>query len=334
MNRTGLLILLLFTFGLMSCETDFEINAYPGEDITVVFGLLDQTDTVHYIKITRAFLGENDALIMAQDPSLSDYGDILDVKVEEYSNSNLTATFQCVRTKIIDKETGTFYYPEQYIYAFTADLHTESIYKLIIKNNETGKEVTAETGLVGDFSVEKPYYNPANPQLSFVTSNWQYASSEAKWESAKNGRLYEPLFRFNYREVDIPSSDTVDKHVDWTLSAVKSTLLSGGEPMLSPYNAESFYAYLEAVIPVDYNKIRLIGNINFMLSVGGDELSTYIDLNAPSTSIIQERPAYTNVSNGIGIFSCRRTKTLTYNFNSYSIDKLANGEYTSQLGFQ
>ena len=195
----------IFVLGLASCETDFEINA-PGQDITVVFGLLDHSDTVHKIKITKAFLGEEDAIVMAQDPANSDYGDILDVTVEEYNNGSLTRVFNCVRTLITDKEEGIFYSPNQYIYVFTATLNATSSYHLKIVNRETGKEVSAETGLVGDFTVDKPYYNPGNPQIGLVGNNGQYTESEAKWKSAKNGRLYEPSFRFHYREVDLTTN--------------------------------------------------------------------------------------------------------------------------------
>lgn len=333
MKRSYLLAFFVILAGFYSCETDFEINA-PGKDITVVFGLLDQGDSAHYIKINKAFLGEDDALIMAQDPANSDYGNILTVQVEEYSNEILTRTFNCVRTEITDKEEGDFYYPNQFVYVFYGILNTSCKYILKIENTETEKIVTAETGLVVDFTVEKPYYNPMSPQMGFVNTNGQYSSGEAKWKSAKNGRLYEPSFRFHYREVDLTTSDTTDKFVDWRLTSVKSSLLDGGETMISSYNSETFYSYLESVIPVDYNKARLIGKVDFILSVGGDELSTYIELNRPSSSIIQERPAYTNVSNGIGIFSCRHNKVLSYTLSSYSVQKLIEGEYTNNLGFQ
>ncbi len=333
MRNIRIVFMLVAVLLLASCETDFEINA-PGSDITVVFGLLDQNDSIHKIKINKAFLGEEDAIVMAQDPVNSDYGDILTVQVEEYLNGNLSRTFQCTRTEITDKEEGLFYYPNQYIYVFTADLKTDAIYRLVITNNETSKVVEAETGLVGDFSVEKPYYNPSNPVLNLVGNNGLYVEAEAKWKSAVNGRLYEPVFRFNYREVDQATSDTTDKHIDWRLTSVKSQNLNGGEIMINLYNSESFYRYLEANIPVDYSKTRLIGKVDFIISVGGDELTTYIDLNGPSSSIIQERPAYTNVSNGIGIFSCRRTIRKTFSLSFYSVDKLINGEYTNQLNFQ
>jgi hypothetical protein len=326
-------LLLVFVAGFTSCKTDFDINAEP-EDITVAFGLLDQNDDAHYIKITRAFLGEEDALVMAQDPANSTYGDALSVTVEEYTNETLSRTFYCYDTLITDKEDGVFYYPNQEIYVFHGNLNVNSTYTLNIVNNETGKTVTAETGLVNDFTVEKPYYNPGNPQLSFVSNNGQYSSSVAKWKSAKNGRLYEPVFRFHYREVNLTTSDTTDKYIDWRLTSVKSSLLDGGENLETSYNSEAFYSYLEASIAADYNIYRIIGKIDFIMSVGGDDLSTYIDLNKPSSSIIQERPVYTNISKGgIGLFSCRHTKILTYSLSSFSVDKLINGEHTYQLNF-
>jgi len=327
------LMLLLLIVSAVSCETDFDINA-PQKDIMVVFGLLSQDDSIHYVKITKAFIGESDALVMAQDPANSDYGDVLTVQVEEYSNGSLSRTYNCVRTLITEKEDGGFYAPDQYLYAFTGDLKSTYEYRLKITHNETGKEVSSETGMVSDFAVTKPYYNPANPQIGFVNSNGQYSQSEVKWESAKNGRLYEPTFRFNYREVDQITLDTVDMHLDWKLASTKASLLDGGETMISTYNSEAFYKFLEANIPVDFNKSRIIGMVDLIISVGGDELSTYIDLNKPSNSIIQERPAYTNVSNGIGIFSCRHTKKYSYKLSSYSVVALVSGQYTSQLNFE
>lgn len=333
MKRYYGIALLLFMGVFVSCSTDFDINA-PEKDITVVFGLLSSNDTTHYVKITRAFIGENDALVMAQDPALSDYGDVLTVQVEEYSNGTLSHTYGCVRTLVTNKDEGVFYAPEQYVYAFDGILNPEATYRLNILVDETGKSISAETGLVHSFPVIKPYYNPSNPQFSFVNSNGQYSEGEIKWESAKNGRVYETTLRFNYREATQGSTDTVNKYIDWKLSSVKSAKLDGGEELYVSYNSESFYRYLEALIPVDYTKTRLIGKVDLIITVGGDDLNTYMELNKPSNSIIQERPAFTNVSNGIGIFSCRYTKKQSFNLSAYSVIALINGDYTNQLGFQ
>jgi hypothetical protein len=161
---------------------------------------------------------------------------------------------------------------------------------------------------------------------------------ETKWKSAKNGRIYQPYFRFHYKEVNKTTLDTTSKYVDWYLSSLESSSLDGGEDMITSYNGESFFKNLQAHIPVDPNIDRVIGKTDYVIAVGGDELSIYMDLNKPSTTIIQERPAYTNVSSvgmtDVGIFSCRYLKIYSYNLTSFTRDKLFSSDYTSQLGFK
>jgi len=328
----ALFISLLFCY---SCSTDFDINAEKKE-IAIVYGLLNQTDTAQYVKITKAFLGENNALEMATDPAYSSYGEDLEVTVTQIHNGSEAGTYTLDKVWISDKDTGIFYSPLQEVYRFipTTPLSPSDSFRLRIYNTYSGNVVTATTNLIHDFSITKPVYNPDNPQLGLVGASLTYGTFEATWKSGKNGRIYEPLFRFHYREVNINTNDTTDKYVDWRLSTVKSEKLNGGEALSTNYNTEDFYKNIAAKVPVDANVVRLIGKVDFIISAGGDELSIYMDLNEPSTSIIQERPLYTNISNGLGIFSCRYTKKYSYNLTAFSIQKLMNGEYTSNLGFE
>ena len=63
------------------------------------------------------------------------------------------------------------------------------------------------------------------------------------------------------------------------------------------------------------------------MTVGTKNLNTYIQVNAPITGIVQQRPQFTTVSNGIGIFSSRYTHTeynigLTQDTRNYLVDEL------------
>ena len=93
MQRLLFTLLLLAYFLIPSCKTDFDINA-EYKDITIVYGLLNQKDSIHYIRINKAFLGEGNALIMATDPNntLYPYED-LNVTMEEYLNGSLNQVF-------------------------------------------------------------------------------------------------------------------------------------------------------------------------------------------------------------------------------------------------
>ncbi|MEI6852874.1 MAG: hypothetical protein WCL06_08530 [Bacteroidota bacterium] len=322
-------------FSFYGCSTDFNINAEK-QDITVVYGLLNQSDSTQYVKITKAFLGDVSAYELAQDPTLSSYGDDLTVTVTETVNGVTGRVFTLQKTIIPNKDTGVFYAPNQEVYMFKPVplLNPLGTYKIDILNNASAKKSTATTTLIKNFTVQKPAYNPDNPQIGFVNQAGEYGDYDAQWQSAKNGRVYEPVFRFHFKEVNKTTLDTTNRYIDWKLNSVKSTNLDGGEDMVVSYSSESFYKNLQSKLPVDLNVDRVIGKIDFIIAVGGDDLSIYIDLNKPSSSIIQERPAYTNITNGIGIFSCRYIKSYSYNLSQYSVNKLLNGTYTSQLGFK
>ncbi len=334
---SGFFILVAFCSLLLlnSCSTDFDINAEP-KDIAVVYGLLNQAETSQYIKITKAFLGDEDALVMAQNSQNSSYGDDLSVSLEEWKNGVKNTTYYFSKTTITDKESGVFYFPNQDVYeANIPQLKNDCIYKLFITNNVTGKLISAETSLVNE-SLFKLKIPMTGANIGFVNNAGEYVASEVKWITAKNGRLYEPVFRFHYSDSNINTQlrDTT-KYVDWILGNSKSNKLDGGEELSIPYDGESFFRIISGKIPVDPNIVKRHAiRIELIMSMGGDELSTYIDVNKPSSSIVQERPAYSNISNGVGIFSSRYKKVYKFNLSPATRIALLNNIYTQALNFE
>ena len=75
---------------------------------------------------------------------------------------------------------------------------------------------------------------------------------------------------------------------------------------------ESFFNFLSMELTKDDSKVRYFNGIDLVMTVGSEELDTYIKLNKPITGIVQERPQFTNINNGIGLFSSRFTK-ISYN---------------------
>ena len=71
---------------------------------------------------------------------------------------------------------------------------------------------------------------------------------------------------------------------------------------------ESFFNFLRLNIEKDDTKVRYFNSIDLVMTVGSEDLDTYIKVNKPITGIVQERPHFTNVNNGIGLFSSRYTK--------------------------
>ncbi|MDD5695876.1 MAG: hypothetical protein PHD61_11310 [Bacteroidales bacterium] len=310
------ILILSSILALMSCSTEVDlIGDY--EDITIVYGLLNQTDSISYLKINKAFLGDGNALIMAQEPDSSSYRNNLTVVLDEWKDGSLIQTFHFDTTTIYNKEEGTFYYPRQVIYRCLTyqQLDPESEYRLTITNRLSGKIISATTPLVSDFPILKPVINnPLKPTIHFPDND---NPKDLEWLSAKYGKLYNVVMRFHYKEKFSQVADTLYKYVETSYSPRKSESLDGGEEMLIQFANNSFYKLLENTVPYEPSKeatveVRYALSVEYIFSVAGDDFNTYMEVNDVSSSIVQERPEFTNIENGIGIFSSRYNKSRLY----------------------
>ena len=86
------------------------------------------------------------------------------------------------------------------------------------------------------------------------------------------------------------------------------------------YSNDGFYDFIADQIPYDDPikesnvRERYTNDVDFIIAVAAIELNTYMEVNEPSNSIVQERPDYSNITNGLGVLSSRyrniRTKKL------------------------
>ncbi|MCX6306150.1 MAG: hypothetical protein NT040_14400 [Bacteroidetes bacterium] len=326
---------------LFSCNKDLKVNA-DWKDVTVVYGLLDQSDTITYIKITKAFLGEGNALQFAKVPDSSIYPDKLEVRMDEYLLTGADTTFRksypCDTVTIHNKEAGDsiFYYPDQLMYfaRTLGKLSDSCVYKLFIKNRKTGKEVTAQTGLVRDFELLRP-----NGNASFPPGQ----SFNVRWKSVKNsnGKRYQLVIRFIYRET-LKSNLTVrsTKYIDWMLfNDVKPVIVANSQLFDLYYPANAFYTVVGSKIKPDSLVTRVAYKCIFFFTVAADDLNTYMEVTEPSLSLVQEKPAFTNINNGIGLFSSRFMKPRfpsesdSMDVSQITIDSLRINAHTKNLGF-
>lgn len=327
--RYSKILLLLVTLVpvLFSCNKELNVNA-DWKDVTVVYGLLDQTQDTTFIKITKAFLGPGDAMQFAKIPDSSNYPDKLEVRLDEYNGTTLVNSLPCDTVTIHNKQAGDsiFYYPDQLMYYTTAPLNENSLYKLFIKNKNTGKEVTAETELVGDFTIERPQVASFIPGYTF----------EVKWTPSKVGKRYQLVIRFWYQEAKkTDPANPVMKYIDWL---VFNNILAADNQMTSFdyfFPGDAFYSVVGSKIKVDTSLVgRSAHHCDFIFTVAASALNTYMEVTEPSLSLVQERPAYSNINNGIGIFSARFIKSNNdMEISSPTKAELKVNQYTKDLGF-
>lgn len=328
MKRIGYLLIVVALF--FSCSTDLKVLA-DYKETTVVYGLLSQSDTAQYIKVNKAFLGAGDALQMAQQFDSVTFGNQLTVQLEQITNGALVNTITLTRDSSIEKPNGIFSSPKQILFKTKAPLNQNSQYNLKIINNSTKNVVTASTSLVSDFAINSPSSSVIN--FSSTTNKVKIA-----WDAAVNGKLYGVTIRFYYQEKDLNTSVVTQKYIDWVFANQVTANTDGSENLLVDFYGAEFYQFLQSRLSGNGNVSRFLVNnnsgpdIDIIFSVGGPELSTYIAVSQPSNGIIQEKPQYTNIKNGYGIFSSRYTKIKKgLKLTANSIDLLYKGPNTGDL---
>ncbi len=307
----ALLLGLAFT---NSCTTDFDLYA-EYKDITIVYGLLDISDDTSWIKITKAYTGPGNALLIAQNPDSSNYPYKLNVRLKGVLNGNPLPDIEFDTMTIRNKQAGdsTFYYPDQLVYYAPTKLKQDAKYNLVI--NKKDDDINAETPLVGSFFINRP-----NKFISF-TSN-----SVIEWSLAENGKRYEVTLVFHYQELAPGYADTLNKSVNWFLGIDKE------DKGAQSYVGETFYNKLNAELETIPNVKRWAGPIEIYIACGSEMLNSYIEINEADNSLLTEVPVFSNINGGTGIVASRHTTTKQVLLSPKSEEKLVR-EYP-QLGFQ
>ena len=318
---------------IAGCSTKVELNT-EWRDTTIVFGLLDQKDDYHYVKINKAFLGTGDYYDYAMIRDSSEYS-LVNARVEELSGGTVIATYTLRDTLLLNKSIdGVFYAPEQTVYYFKkTGLNQSNTYRFVANINEgksNEKEVSAETKLIEDFSI----VNVASVSLGNydgITST--YTHPTVKFAPPASSDSYEILWRLKWDEYT--ATDTTRKTYDWLVGKSNRDAIQVSGLVEFEVNGEAFYKTLANAIPNDPAVTkRVFRAVDIIVYAASEDLETYINVNAPQSGIVQERPEFTNVSNGLGLFSSRIHVT---NPNKYltlgAMRELVHGPYTGGLLF-
>ncbi|MBT4737658.1 MAG: DUF4249 family protein [Flavobacteriales bacterium] len=296
-------LFLLSSILFSSCETDFTVNA-DWKEVTVVYGLLDQSQEKQYIRINKAFLGNENAYVMASVTDSINYNtNNLEVKIEKLSASGNVLETKMLTDTIMFKEDGLFSVEENIIYVFDTDnfLNEEKEYKLTITNLVSGNIISSQTKLIHNLSLMSAFNNSAY-KMGFYSQSGDFSNTTIEWTHSKNAAIYQMTLFVSYTEY---GDDTIVK----TVQKVYPIIEYDGNPNMSQQiTGEEFFNLLAYNIPSSTTVNRRINNLDILFSVGTADLNTYINLNEPPTGIVQERDLFTNIDSGIGLFTARYNK--------------------------
>lgn len=311
-------LLLLFS----NCETDFRTTA-DWTETTIAYGLLEVNKPVQYIRIQKAFLGEDiNALDVATISDSLYLEEPTTAVIEEYTDANMNSLVKTIAlTKTdaasegIEKEEGIFAQNPYYLYKTSETLSPTRTYKLHIQTPR-GNTVTAHTGLVADFNVFTP---TADNKINLNGTDF-----EIRWKDATNGIVYDAYLNFHYSEsrTDAPEPVEKTKLVPLFSGVTKQSTNS----VTYQSNTKIFkYAmevdrFLDLVINAFVNDVndpavfkRDLAKMDLVIYAGNEELQKFTSVSSAQLNVTASQNVleYTNVENGLGVFASRLTKSVT-----------------------
>ncbi len=358
MNQFFSYIALITVVLLSSCKNELDVLA-PGKEMVSVYAVLNPNTSVQNIRINKVFVTTGDANVAATEEKSVNYnaGELI-VTLERYVNGNKdyttknnTSKKEIVLTETVVTTTNGAFSNQQRIWQTSDRLIPSGEYKLIIKKAADNTEIaSARTIMIDSVSTSatasnsNPFsYLPNNPtaypmhplpEPLNTTDKPKYLdwsnliqNKTIPIKSVSGGKLYTMLIRLHYTDTLLNNS-TVSQFIDMSLSQAVVKKLDGSEVIqdfkLNPI--KEFYNNISLEMQKKGNtniKKRKIEYISILVSVATDNLYTFLQVNAPSTSIAQDKPYYTNITNGVGVFACTSTSYVSKDLWSTFIDEIA-----------
>ena len=292
----------------IACETDFDVNS-QWEETTVVYGLLDASDedNLQKIKISKAFLGNMDAYQMAQYADSINFDTAnIGVMIYKWGFSEIEDSVSLNAVPIL--RDGDIFNDSIVVYEFVNEnsfLQKEYEYELVVKNNKSGNIVTSRTSIIST-SPSWSSFVPSQYNFGFYKKDEnEFDDKKINWRSVDGGKLYQLNILFQYSE----ENTTTGKLDSITINWLQPLQNNSNNPINVELEGVKFFNFLKDNINENDDVIRVFNSISVQMTVGSEDLETYINVNEPITGIVQERPSFTNINNGIGLFSSRFTST-------------------------
>ena len=292
---TGLASILLIS---QACNNDLDPNA-DYKDIPVVYALLDPGVDTQYVRIHKSFLGNLPIEDMAQIPD-SIYYNNMQAVIEELINDNVTRTFPLNVIENRKMDEGFFTTEGFKLYYTTESLNPTATYRIVV--SRPGQvDAVATTELVNTFTIQRP---PFNSQLDNFL-DFSGLSYEFRWRKAENATSFTVNIDVLYREQQNNNRSLIEnKRARFSANFVETN--ENVENMIKSISMQDFFTSMENQIPTDPSVNRYLNRVEVSIVAGHTEIERYVSINSPQSGINQELPLYTNVNNGVGLFSSRR----------------------------
>ena len=135
-----------------------------------------------------------------------------------------------------------------------------------------------------------------------------YSDLGIEWGVGNNGKRYQVKMVFNFEE-HYANSTFINRTISTSLGS--QVAANNTSDFFQSYNGESFYNFIDSRLKNNPNESSVVKRVpigvEFHIIMADENLHTYMEVNEPASGIVTERPVYTNINGGIGLFASRNT---------------------------
>ncbi|MFO7617036.1 MAG: hypothetical protein R6V75_07270 [Bacteroidales bacterium] len=334
--------LCLAVFAFPSCTDNFQANL-DSDPIPVVYGIIHPEDSTYSVRLTKSFIGPGNALYYAKITDSIYYRDarvFLEVRSLE---GTLVERVEMTEREVERREPGIFSRSPNLIYqADTVLLHLKPDWyesrgvpyqfnlHLVAEIPGLEEPVTAITRLRAVPRITEPRSAFYKVYFYGEQTFWM------QWVDSNPEGYFEILVRLHY--TDFLQYDEREMTAEWVLKGIQvnqTTYLGSTRTFYSYYfRPENFYSQIRAAIVDDSTVLaRVARSVDFIVLSSNREMEYYRKIYEIADDY--HGAGYTNISNGLGIFTTYVTNGVYGLFLGFTeLDSLASGRYTGHLRFK
>lgn len=315
-----------------SCNDDLELFG-DIKETPVVYGLISVSADQQYIRLERSFADpETSAVVLAKDENTVYFDDVTAVLVDENDNR-----YPLTRVNAVDegyvRRAGDFLTDPNYLYKVGSELTLvpDETYRIEISKNEE-LLASGSTICVGESNVRRPTLAAGQRRINFFPGQL----TDVAWRKVDNVSNYRVLFEITVLENNSSTGQGDTKVLRWSATSFLRSTISSNTVQSTNIPGESFFSFLAGQLEENPDITRQIARIDLFVESYGNEIGNYLDIiNANSgVTSAQEVPNYTNIENGLGIFSSSSVVVAEgVIMTDPTISELTTGDITKDLNF-
>ena len=358
----GFIVLLVVAMSVTTCNNKLDILA-PYKEIPSIYAVLNPQEKLQMIRINKIFLGPGNAFDMAKVADSINYkpGE-LRVSLEHYNNgvksvsaSASSNTSEIVfRDSIITTAAGAFN-TTQRVYVTNERLKPFGTYKLIVKNLNSNSVYTAKSAAIDSVSgngfppFSAPYYpvpaglynpnDPNNDNVVFINYEKPASQYSLRVISIPNVKLYQALIRIHFQDTT-SSGYGAKNYMDYVIGSYEIPEIKVGEKVNFSFKGNSLYEGLKTDLSKKSlaSPASIIGRrilfVDMICICVSQDYADYLQYSAPSQSVAQDKPLYSNFENGAyGLFAFRSKCQVRKEISGYFVNQIAYNSNTCAYKF-